>query len=216
MRLMKIKDKLKVMRNAIHASLFLLKKKGLRVQLGKNVLIKGCIVRRNGERNSLTVEEGAIIRNCSFFLHGDNNRITIHKNARLIQTTFWVEDNNNLIEVGSGVSMEGPSQLAACEGTSIIIGDDCMFSSQVNLSTTDSHAILDLEGNRINPAKEIQIGNHVWIGQKTLVLKGSSVADNCIVGAYSLVNKKLTELNCIYAGHPAHKVKENISWNRER
>jgi len=127
-----------------------------------------------------------------------------------------MEDDNNLIEIGRASSMEGQSQLAACEGTAIIVGEDCMFSHQVNFSTTDSHAIEDLTGMRINPAKDIQIGNHVWIGQKTLVLKGSGIADNCIVGACSLVNRNLQDTNSIYAGHPAHKVKEGINWNRER
>lgn len=169
-----------------------------------------------GGGNFLSVEEGAMLTDCQFSIYGNNNRIIIHKDVRLNNIAFWMEDNNNLIEIGCNSSMEGQSQLAVCESTSIIIGEDCMFSNQVNFSTTDSHAIEDLEGNRINPAKDIQIGNHVWIGQKTLVLKGSSVADNCIVGAYSLVNKKLTETNSIYAGHPAHKVKEGINWNRER
>lgn len=169
-----------------------------------------------GGGNFLFVEEGAMLTDCQFFLFGNNNRVIIHKNARLNNIVFWMEDDNNLIEIGCESSMEGQSQLAVCEGTSLIIGNDSMFSSQVNFSTTDSHSIEDLEGYRINQAKDIQIGNHVWIGQKTLVLKGSSVADNCIVGAYSLVNKKLTETNSIYAGHPAHKVKEGINWNRER
>lgn len=213
---MTLKNKLKRLRNAFYTSLFQINKKGLKMHLDKNILIRGCYILRNGGGNFLFVEEGAMLLDCQFFLFGYNNRVIIHKNARLNNIVFWMEDDNNLIEIGCESSMEGQSQLAVCEGTSLIIGNDCMFSSQVNFSTTDSHSIEDLEGNRINQAKDIQIGNHVWIGQKTLVLKGSSVADNCIVGAYSLVNKKLTETNSIYAGHPAHKVKEGINWNRER
>lgn len=213
---MTLKNKLKRLRNAFYTTLFQINKKGLKLHLGQNVLIRGCSVHRNGGGNFLSVEEGAMLTDCQFSIYGNNNRIIIHKDVRLNNIAFWMEDNNNLIEIGCNSSMEGQSQLAVCESTSIIIGEDCMFSNQVNFSTTDSHAIEDLEGNRINPAKDIQIGNHVWIGQKTLVLKGSSVADNCIVGAYSLVNKKLTETNSIYAGHPAHKVKEGINWNRER
>ncbi len=204
------------MRNAFYTSLFQIRKKGLNLTLGNNVKLRGCSVTQNGGGNSVIVEDGAQLTACKFSLFGKNNRVIIHKNARLNDITFWTEDGNNLIEIGNHSSMEGQSQLAVCESTSIIIGDDCMFSNQVNFSTTDSHAIEDLEGNRINPAKDIRIGNHVWIGQKTLVLKGSNIADNCIVGAFSLLNKKLTETNSIYAGHPAHKVKEGINWNRER
>lgn len=211
-----LKNILKRLRNAFYTSLFQINKKGLKMHLDKNILIRGCSILRNGGGNFLFVEEGAMLTDCQFFLFGNNNSVIIHKNARLNNIVFWMEDDNNLIEIGCESSMEGQSQLAACESTSIIIGDDCMFSNQVNFSTTDSHAIEDLEGNRINPAKDIQIGNHVWISQKTLVLKGSSIADNSIVGAYSLVNKKLTETNSIYAGQPAHKVKEGINWNRER
>lgn len=214
--MMVLKNKLKRLRNAFYTTLFQINKKGLKLHLGQNVLIRGCSVHRNGGGNFLSVEEGAMLTDCQFSIYGNNNRIIIHKDVRLNNIAFWMEDDNNLIEIGCNSSMEGQSQLAVCESTSIIIGDDCMFSNQVNFSTTDSHAIEDLEGNRINPAKDIQIGNHVWIGQKTLVLKGSSIADNCIVGAYSLVNKNLTEKNSIYAGHPAHKVKEGINWNRER
>ncbi len=214
--LITLRRQLKRLRNTFYTSLFKINKKGLKTHFDKNILIRGCSVRRNGGGNFLSVEEGAMLTDCQFSLYGKNNRVIIHKNARLNNIVFWMEDDNNLIEIGCESSMEGQSQLAACESTSIIIGDDCMFSNQVNFSTTDSHAIEDLEGNRINPAKDIQIGNHVWIGQKTLVLKGSSIADNSIVGAYSLVNKKLTETNSIYAGQPAHKVKEGINWNRER
>lgn len=214
--MMVLKNKLKRLRNAFYTALFQINKKGLKVHLGQNVLIRGCSVHRNGGGNFLSVEEGAMLTDCHFSIYGNNNRIIIHKDVRLNNIAFWMEDDNNLIEIGRKSSMEGQSQLAVCESTSILIGEDCMFSNQVNFSTTDSHAIEDLEGNRINPAKDIEIGNHVWIGQKTLVLKGSSIADNCIVGAYSLLNKKLTETNSIYAGHPAHKVKEGINWNRER
>ena len=46
--MMTIKNKLKIFRKAFYTSLFLLNKKGLKIQLGKNVLLKNCSVRRNG------------------------------------------------------------------------------------------------------------------------------------------------------------------------
>ena len=179
-------------------------------------MLRGCFVTRNGGNNSLVIEDDARLTSCSFSLFGNNNSIIIHKNARLNDISFWIEDDNNLIEIGCDSSMEGQSQLAACEGTQIVIGVDCMFSHQVNLCTTDSHAIEDFDGIRINPAKDIRIGNHVWIGQKTLLLKGSSIANYCIIGACSLVNKDLKKPNCVYAGQPAHKVREGVNWKRER
>ncbi|MGK9369486.1 hypothetical protein ACSSWA_11350 [Melioribacter sp. Ez-97] len=37
----------------------------------------------------------------------------------------------------------------------------------------------------MNEDKPIQIGNHVWIGCWSVLLKGTYIADGCIVGAGS-------------------------------
>lgn len=86
--------------------------------------------------------------------------------------TFWLEeDDNNHIEIGANTTIESKAQLAACEGTKILIGDDCMFSHDIYVRTTDSHSIIDACGQRINEAKSIIIGHHVWVGMQCLILK---------------------------------------------
>lgn len=49
---------------------------------------------------------------------------------------------------------------------------------------------------------KVKIGNNVFIGTKTTILKGVTVGDNVIIGANSLVNKSLPS-NGVYAGNPA-------------
>lgn len=46
-----------------------------------------------------------------------------------------------------------------------------------SLKEFDSHSIYDSEGRRINPAESIKIASHVWIGNKTILLKGSGVGE---------------------------------------
>jgi acetyltransferase-like isoleucine patch superfamily enzyme len=47
----------------------------------------------------------------------------------------------------------------------------------------DSHSILNLEtGKRVNWAKDIQIGRHVWLGAKTKILGGAEIGENAIIG----------------------------------
>ena len=77
---------------------------------------------------------------------------------------------------------------------------------------TDAHTVRDMEGKLINDDKPIIIGNHVWIGCRSLVLKGTEIADNNIIAAQSVLNKKYLGTNCIFAGHPAIVVKQNIAW----
>ena len=49
---------------------------------------------------------------------------------------------------------------------------------------------------------KVKIGNNVFIGTKTTILKGVTIGDHVIIGANSLVNKNLPD-NGVYAGNPA-------------
>ena len=107
-------------------------------------------------------------------------------------------------------------EFATLEGTAIVVGEDCMFSHDIRLRTSDSHSIINNEGVRINNAKSISVGNHCWIGMQVLILKGSQVQDNSIVAARALVSKQFDEGCAIIAGMPATIIRTNINWDRKR
>ena len=88
-----------------------------------------------------------------------------------------------------------------------------MFSDTITFRTGDSHSILDSDGKRINKAKDIAIGDHVWIGQQVIVLKGSTVGADSIVGTGSLLTGKTYDSNSVIAGSPAKIVKQHVSWD---
>lgn len=73
-----------------------------------------------------------------------------------------------------------------------------------------------MEGKRINPSKDVNIGDHVWIGNKTIILKGSEIADDSIVGSGAVVSGKYTDNNVVIAGNPAKIIKRDITWKYER
>lgn len=156
-----------------------------------------------------------VLKNCNFIFYGTKNKITIHNGAQLNNVTFWIEDSENEIIIGEKSTFHGNCQLAACEGTTISVGNDCMFSHDVYVRTTDSHSIIK-ENKRINNAKNIKIGDHVWIGMQCLILKGANIPKGCIIGARSIISSSEMEANCIYAGSPAKIVNNDISWKRER
>jgi hypothetical protein len=49
------------------------------------------------------------------------------------------------------------------------------------------------------------IGNNVYIGKETCILKGTQIGNNVIIGAKSLVNKDIPS-DCVAAGVPAKKI----------
>jgi acetyltransferase-like isoleucine patch superfamily enzyme len=94
----------------------------------------------------------------------------------------------------------------------IKIGNDCLFSWDILIMDTDSHHLRENNGKIINSPKPIVIGNRVWLGCRSLILKGTIIPNNCVIGAESLVNKKLEKENCLYAGNPCKEIKEYINW----
>ena len=61
----------------------------------------------------------------------------------------------------------------------LFIGNDCLLSFGIWVRNADPHLIYDVESHkRVNPTKSIYIGDHVWIGQSAMILKGRKVAKN--------------------------------------
>ena len=110
--------------------------------------------------------------------------------------------------------MEGGG-ISVTENGKICIGKDCMFSFGIDIRNGDSHSILDLQGKRINKARDIVIKDHVWLGANVTVLKGVHIGSHSIIGTRSVVSKSCQTDQSIYAGVPARFIKSGIDWNRK-
>lgn len=115
-----------------------------------------------------------------------------------------------ILTFGHGVNITASSAID-CQ-REISFGDGCLVSWENLFIDGDHHNIYDNKGNLTNPPQNILLGKHVWIGCRCLILKGTNVADNCIVAAGSLLNGTYNIPNSILAGSPAKTVKENICW----
>ena len=92
------------------------------------------------------------------------------------------------------------------DGGKIVIGDDVLLGPNVQILTIN-HPLLPKERlNKTNLAKNISIGNNVWIGAGAIILPGVDIGDGTVVGAGSLVSKNL-DRNSLYVGNPAVKIK---------
>lgn len=200
---------------------------------------KPIIIRKiNGQNNTITFNSNSL-SNVIFDICGDNNTILIPDSCKISNTKFFIQGNNNLIKLGENICINGGSlwqednftsivignkttfeniHLAATENYSkIIIGNDCMFAYDIEVRTGDSHSIIDKNTKtRLNKAANVVIGNHVWVTAHCELLKGISIADNCVVATGSIVTKSFESPNCIIGGNPAKILKKDINWIRER
>jgi acetyltransferase-like isoleucine patch superfamily enzyme len=96
---------------------------------------------------------------------------------------------------------------------SIKFGDYCLLAHKIEIWDTDFHSIYNMQDMRINPDRPVIIGDRVWIGSHTLILKGTTIASHCVIGAGSILTKNYLQEFSIYAGCPATLVKEGVKWD---
>jgi acetyltransferase-like isoleucine patch superfamily enzyme len=169
-----------------------------------------------GEGNILKFSKTSDLVDLSLEIKGNNNSIIIEEGVRIGGGKIVIEENNSRLFIGKKTTIESNILIGLTENDQLIhIGEDCMISDNVQIRNGDSHSIIDIEnGSRINPSKSILIGNHVWVGSNTIILKGVEIGDNSIIGIQSVVTKKIAK-NSIYAGIPAKKIRDGITWQRE-
>lgn len=192
-----------------------------KIKSGTQLSINGAMLKKSkietyGNGNQIEIGSLTRMTGSSIYVRGNNNKIIIEQENGFEDCDIWVEDDNNEIYIGKHNRFFKNSHLAALEGKKITIGEDGLFAPNVQIRTSDSHSILDSNGKRVNSADDVSIGNHVWIAAGSVVLKGSSVPDDCVIGINSLVNKKLDEAGCVYAGSPVKKVKSGVTWDSKR
>lgn len=113
------------------------------------------------------------------------------------------------VTIGEGVVFYSPfrTNIDLTRPYGITIGNNVQITKGVTILTHgyDWSVIKYLKGEVLGSFGKVTIGNNVFIGTNSTILKGVNIGDNVIIGANSLVNKNC-ESNYVYAGNPAKKI----------
>jgi acetyltransferase-like isoleucine patch superfamily enzyme len=171
-------------------------------------------IKFKGEGNIIRFVGGSHFRGI-IKVHGSNHLIEFGAHSN-IKGQIFVNGARRTIIFGAHTTAEKINVVCG-ENQDITIGKDCMFSREIVIRTSDAHSVVDAQtGKRLNPAQPIVIGDHVWVGQRVIINKGSVIPSNSIVGAASFVNRSFEEEGIILVGTPARVVKKGVTWNRKK
>lgn len=97
--------------------------------------------------------------------------------------------DNAVVEIGDDVFLNSGCIITARE--KVVIGDSTIFGPNVVIYDND-HMICDgtIVDNKF-VTEPVVIGSNVWIGAGTIILKGSSIGDNCVIAAGSIVKGRV-------------------------
>lgn len=188
-------------------------KPGLKISWGGVFAFRSTIF-NYGKNNVVEIGKGCRLKHCSIKLYGDNNHVFIDRDCVANSLDAWISGGGQL-SIQHNTHFSGSIHIACIEGRTVNVGERCLFSNDIVLRTGDSHSVLSLDGMRINPAADVYLGNHVWVGQRVIILKGSHIGDESILGTGAVVTGKKFKNNVIIAGNPARVIKENVTWHHE-
>jgi acetyltransferase-like isoleucine patch superfamily enzyme len=145
--------------------------------------------------------------------------VTIGKHCSVYAGCSFALGQNGRCRIGDYTLLNGALVMAE---ESIEIGSYCLISWNVGIADSDFHPLAPaarlvdaqalapfLEGRPPRPKLKtapVIIGNNVWIGMNAIVLKGTTIGDNSVVAAGSVVTKSIPP-NTVVAGNPAVPVK---------
>ena len=114
------------------------------------------------------------------------------------------------ISLGENTTVGKRSSFETYGKSGIFVGRDCRISWDCLFLCSDQHMIQH-NGADLPFEEDIKIGNHVWIGARSTILKGTKLGDNCIVAAGTVCSGKYPS-GTLIAGVPGRVIKKNINW----
>ena len=137
-----------------------------------------------------------------------NNRIKSNSIGLIQPCVFNISTPGSRLTIGNNVGISGSS---ICATTSVTIGDNVLVGSGCLITDTDAHPInyLDRRENKPNAtlSKPIVIGNDVFIGARSIILKGVTIGDRAVIGAGSVVTQDVPA-GVVAAGNPCKVIKQ--------
>jgi len=143
-------------------------------------------------------------RRCGIYILGKGS---IQCAGRIIVNDDVMLYAKGQLTIGDDFGINSYSRIVAHD--SIQIGNNVTIGQSVSILDHDHHYTMEsgnlqLDGYDTAP---ISIGNNVWIGDKSTVLKGVTIGNNVVIGAQTLVNKDVPD-NCVVGGTPFRILKE--------
>jgi acetyltransferase-like isoleucine patch superfamily enzyme len=94
----------------------------------------------------------------------------------------------------------------------IAVGADCLIGERVTIRDQDHGLELASGPFRMqrSTSTPVRIGDNVWLGANAVVLKGTSIGDDSVVGASAVVTRDVPN-SCVALGIPARSQVRTVS-----
>jgi maltose O-acetyltransferase len=114
---------------------------------------------------------------------------------------------DSLVEIGDGAEINNGVMIKS-EGPGIRIGPGALLGSRIFIYDSDFHELDPRRRRGGRPAMApVTLGENVFIGDRSMILKGVSVGAESVIGAGSVVTRPIPP-GVVAAGNPARVMRE--------
>lgn len=173
----------------------------LGVKVGKNLFSRCFPSVVLDEFSSLTLGDNVVLKGRVEIRAINGAQVILKSGVKLDAGVRIVATNKANVLFSEGADI-GCHSIFNC-GDNFSIGRDCLVAGFCYFQTSDhkTNAGTAIKDQGYSHG-EIKIGNDCWVAGGSFVLSGVVVADGCVIGANSVVNKPLAS-NSIAVGSPA-------------
>jgi acetyltransferase-like isoleucine patch superfamily enzyme len=134
----------------------------------------------------------------------NHGKIQIGRNVCVSKDCDILSTNGGYLRIGCRTFFN-VRNIISCQD-SIVIGDNCVFGPDVKIYDND-HEYCRNSG--IIPGKiktgSVNIGSNCWIGANAIILRGTTIEDNCVIGA-GIVLKGCIPKNSLVSNSRDYKI----------
>lgn len=159
------------------------------IKYGNNCRFRGNVIFYLGRNSSISIGNY-----CTFNSNSRFNFRGINHDC-IIQAT-----KGGIIKIGNHF---GGSGVSIVSSLSVTIGNNVLCGTNVMIGDRNDHEERYPEWQPL----PVVIGDNVWIGMNSIVMRGVTIGDNVIIGANSLVTKDIPA-NVIAVGSPCKIIRE--------
>lgn len=169
----------------------------LGVKVGKGCRFGGFPIVRMTEGSEIRIGDGVLI----------NSRVYGNAATMTHRTVMTTSRKGAVIDLGAEVGLSGVSIAASTE---VEIGSRSLIGSGTVMWDTDFHPLNPADRRRHPTEKArsapIRIGSDVFVGAKSVILKGVTIGSGSVIGAGSVVTSSIPEMT-VAGGNPARVIR---------
>lgn len=157
-------------------------------------------------REPIVIGKNVVIAN-----RGKTGRLIAERGVRIARECVIVVGERGLLSLGTRTIVGQNTRIMAA--TQVHIGARCMISWNCSIFDSIGHRMWLQGQDEAGIEAPVTIGDDVWIGPYSIIMKGVTIGNNCIVGAGSVVRRDVPPNTLVY-GNPARFAGKVDRWER--